>query len=89
MKTKLLRKIRRKALRIFNSELTVFETTNGEVTRLKHTSSYKWAFEWMFFQRLDYTKDMNKIVCKIARLLWKREENEFWKNKLRKKGGES
>ena len=86
MKIKLLRKIRSEARDIFDDKLSCFETTNGEVTRLRYNASYKWAVDWMFGERLDYHEDRGKIVCKIARLLWKREKREFWYCKLRPAG---
>ena len=86
MKAKLLRKIRRDARDIFDDKISCFETTNGEVTRLRYDASYKWAVDWMFGERLDYREDRGKIVCKIARLLWKREKREFWYGKLRPAG---
>lgn len=86
MKIKLLRKIRREARDIFDDEISRFETINGKVTCLRYNASYKWAVYWMFGERLDYREDRCKIVCKIARLLWKREKREFWYRKLRPAG---
>ena len=85
MKVKLLRRIRREAEDIFD-DILLFGTTNGEVTRIRYKESYRWAISWMLGKRLDYQDDRVKIVCKIARLLWKREKREFWHRKLRPAG---
>jgi len=86
MKTKLLRKIRREARNIFYNKISRFGTTNGEVTLLRYDASYEWAVGWVFGEQLDYHEDRDKIVCKIARLLWKREKRKFWYSKLRPAG---
>ena len=83
MKVKLLRRIRREAQRIFDCKLTRFTTTNGEVTGLGYSEPYEWAFTWMLLQHLDYNKDQSRIVHKIARMLWVRQEKDSWTRKLR------
>lgn len=84
MKIKLLRKVRKEAAFVFDIKLSVFETCNGRVTRIKYAHSYKYALEWIFGERLDYEKDRGKIVCKIARLMWRDHLREEWRTKLKK-----
>lgn len=85
--TRLLGKIRSEAKTILILRLHKFETTNGEVTGIGHPTEYGWAFKWMLGERLDYEKDRAEIICKIARLLWKREKREYWRKKLRGESG--
>lgn len=86
MKTRLLSRVRYAAQRIFDTKLLTFGTVYGRVNRIRRTIGYDWAFMWMMDERLDYYADQKKIVCTIARLLWKRELCRYWYNKL-KKGG--
>ena len=82
----LLGKIRDEAAHILDFKLKEFSTTNGEVTSITNPIEYGWAFDWMLNERLDLVKDRQKIVSKIARMLWKREKREHWTKKLRGDG---
>lgn len=82
----LLGKIRDEAAHILDFKLKEFSTTNGEVTSITNPIVYGWAFDWMLNERLDLVKDRQKIVSKIARMLWKREKREYWTKKLRGDG---
>ena len=82
----LLGNIRDEAAHILDFKLKEFQTTNGKVTRIKNPIEYDWAFDWMLCERLDLVKDRQKIVSKIARMLWKREKREYWTKKLRGDG---
>ena len=82
----LLGEIRDEAAHILDFKLKEFSTTNGEVTSITHPIEYRWAFDWMLNERLDLVKDRQKIVSKIARMLWKREKREYWTKKLRGDG---
>ena len=87
MKTRLLKKVRKVARRIFKNKLRRFETTWGRVCGISFAHGYAWAFDWLMGERLDYYEDMDKIIAKIARLLWKREEREYWRRRLLIKKG--
>ena len=84
MKVKLLRKVRSRARWLINNKLYKFETTWGEVTGLSYSAEYRWAFDWMFGQRLNYSTDQSKIVSTVSRKAWKHGERDWWVAKLRK-----
>lgn len=85
MKIKLLRKVREVAADVFDTKCIVFQTCNGKVERLKYACGYEYAFDWMFGERLDYYKDHEKIVGKIARLMWRDHLRDYWRSKIRSK----
>ena len=89
MKVKLLRKVRSYARWLIVTKLYKFTTTWGEVTGLSYSTEYKWAFDWMFGQSLDYYADRDKIVSMISRKVWKHHEFDRWmaKSRKRKKDG--
>ena len=84
MKVKLLRKMRSYARWLIVKKLHRFETTWGKVTCISYSPEYKWAFDWMFGQWLDYHADRSKIVSKVSRKAWKHGERDRWVAKLRK-----
>ena len=87
MKTRLLKKVRNKARGILEDKLWRFKTSWGRVHGISFAHGYAWAFDWLMGERLDYYEDMDKIIAKIARLLWKREEREYWRRRLLVKKG--
>ena len=88
MRTRLLRKVRRYAMAIFDAKLTRFKTENGRVTGISYVHEFKWAFYWLLGERLDYHDDRGKIVCIIvciiARIAWDRFLRDKWTRKMRK-----
>lgn len=85
MKTKLLRKVRRRA-REELGRLSGFGTTNGRVSRLIYPIGRDWVYEWMFGEKLDIYGNLDDeqiVIHKIARILWRRELKEYWAKKSR------
>ena len=83
MRTKLLKKVRRYAMCLFDTKLTRFKTENGRVTGISYVHEFGWAFSWLIGKRLDYHSDVARIVCTVAHIAWDKFLRDKWTRKLR------
>lgn len=84
MRVKLLRRVRREACYAVQ-EISALGTENGRVVRIRYPIGRTWVYEWMLGERIDiYESEEDRMfaICKIARILWRRELRDYWIKKI-------